>query len=176
MEVNDQGAPDWYMSVRVGLSCVEVKLREAADEDLPGLKIVRRQAIEHGFTDEYDREDFANLVAGDDLNLPDYVASDDHLVAVLESEVTVFAYGVFDQTNGRVMGIYTAPEYEREGWGTRLLNRFEEIAREGGDDALTATVPRNAQSFFEANGFRVVDEAQRNGLPALEMRKLLTSP
>lgn len=151
---------------------MDVRFREATAADLPALEVVRRQALEHGLSGEYDRPAVAAAVTAES-GFADAVADPERLVVVAESEVTAFAVGVCDLATGRVVGVYVAPEYEREGWGTRVVDRLEAAASEAGVTALTAAVPRNARGFFAASGFDAVGETDRDGLRAVAMRKRL---
>lgn len=150
---------------------MEVTTREANGSDVPSLEIVRRQAIEDGFSGAFDRSSFADLVAGDDAELPHWVDSPAYDVVVVESEVTILAYGVFDRERAVVRGLYTAPAYQREGWASRLLERFEGSARSVGHDAIEATVPLTARDFFQARGFEDQESVERQGIEARTMRK-----
>lgn len=153
----------------------EVRLTEAQPEDVPSLDIVRRQAIESGFTDAYERDDFADLVARPDPKLREWIESDRVMVLVVKSELTPFCYGVFNPASGDVMGLYAAENYEGEGHATRILGRFEEVGRERELPELTVEAPRNARGYFEHNGFQVRGrlESEETGLTLLEMAKPL---
>lgn len=152
---------------------MDVTLREAHAPDVPVLEIVRRQAIEHRFADEYDRSKVADLVAEAEADLPAWIESDHHDVILVESEVTVLAFGVLDRSMGVIEGVYTAPDYEREGWASRIVERMISLAREDGLDTLEATVPRPAEAFFLARGFEPGEKQERDGFPAQTMRKPL---
>lgn len=153
------------------VSTMDVTTREADGSDVPSLEIVRRQAIEDGYSGAFDRSSFADLVAGDDAELPHWIDSPAHDVAVVESEVTILAYGVFDRERAVLRGLYTAPAYQREGWASRLLDRFEASARSAGRDAIEVTVPVTALRFFQARGFEAQESVERKGVEARMMRK-----
>lgn len=130
-----------------------MNVREATISDVPALEVVRRQAIEAGFSDEYDRAAFADLVASADDRLPVWVDDPEWLVLVSESEVTPVGFGALDTATGEIGALYTTPEHEGKGSASTILKRFEQRARTAALDLLHATVPRNAVGFFERQGF-----------------------
>lgn len=130
------------------------ELREAAPEDQPGLDIVRRQAIEMGFSGTYERNQFADLVAQPDPRLPEWIQDEDKLVLVVTDELTPFAYGVYDTEEHRILGLYTGETYRQEGHASRILQAFEEHARSHNASAIRVNSPRNAVEFFAKLGYR----------------------
>jgi putative acetyltransferase len=139
-------------------------VREAIPKDLPSLDVIRQQAMEAGFTEHYPRADVADLVATPDERLHDWIASPDTLVLVAETDITPIGFGVYEAPLARILALYTAPEYQREGCASTLLERFERRARNDGKDRLQATVPLNAVGFFEHRGFERQRTTDRNGI------------
>lgn len=146
-------------------------IREATAGDVPSLEVIRQQAMEAGFTDQYPRSAFADLVATPDDRLHGWVEATDTLVLVAETGVTPVGYGVYERPSGRVLALYTAPEYQGEGWATRVLERFERRAREDGTEQLQATVPLNAVEFFLHRGFERRWRTERDGLSMVVVAK-----
>jgi len=56
-------------------------------------------------------------------------------------------------------GLYVAPERQRSGIGSRLLEAAEVAARGGGFDGLLVKAQRSAQTFFLARGFSLLPVA-----------------
>ncbi|CAN7239303.1 GNAT family N-acetyltransferase [Bradyrhizobium sp. LjRoot220] len=52
-------------------------------------------------------------------------------------------------------GLYTAPEYAGQGVGAALLDRFEELMRGRGFEAVCAEASTNALGFYLRRGYRV---------------------
>lgn len=148
-------------------------VRAADPADVSSMGVVRRQAVEAGFEGVYDRAAFAPLVASPDDDLGDWVASDDHLALVVETDVTVAAFGVYDRPDREVRALYTAPHYQGRGCATALLDRFEARAREDGASAVRVVAPRNAVPFFTARGFRRRGTVDRAGLRFRRLTKPL---
>lgn len=130
-----------------------MNVREADPADAPALDVIRQQAIEAGFTGTYDRDDFAELVASSDRDLPDRLGDPTWLVLVGESDVTPVCFAALETATGRIGALYTAPEHWGRGCASELLERFETRAREEGLDALRADATHNAVGFFEGRGF-----------------------
>lgn len=149
-------------------------IREATAEDVPSLEVIRKQAMEAGFTGQYPRAAFADLVASPDHRLPEWVGADNTLVLVAETDVTPVGYGVYEVQSGRILSLYTAPEYQNEGWASRILDRFEQRARAEGTDRLEATVPLNAVEFFRHRGFERRHTTEQDGLSKAVLTKSVT--
>lgn len=150
---------------------MEAEIREAVPDDVPSLEIIRRQAIESGFSDEYDRDGFAPLVAEADANLPEWVTDDATLVLVAETEITPVCFGVYERDESTISALYTAPDYQHHGCASALVDRFEREGRRLKADAIQVTAPRNAVPFFEKVGFDYVGERRRVGLDFVVLQK-----
>ena len=148
-------------------------VREAEAADVPTVEVVRRQAMEAGFEGVYDRADFAPLVASPSADLPSWVTAADHLALVVETDVTVVAFGVLDVPAGQIRALYTAPEYQRRGCASALLARFETRAADDGADTISVVTPRNAVGFFESRGFERQEPVERDGLACSRLTKPL---
>lgn len=146
-------------------------VREAVLADVPSLDVIRQQAMEDGFTARYARSEFAGLVASADERLPRWIADGDTTVLVAETPQTSTCFGVLEGPTGRLLALYTAPEYQGMGHASTVLHRLERLARAGGATRLSATVPLNAVGFFEHRGFARVGQSERAGLAMVEVRK-----
>ena len=150
-----------------------MEIREARASDVPSLEIVRRQAIESGFSGEYDRSAFAGLVAAPERKLPEWIEEPRYLTLIAETEISPLAFGTYDRDRATILALYTAPEEERRGLASALLERFEREARERGETELVAISPRGAVGYFFARGFERVGTAEWNGVSAYELTKSL---
>lgn len=149
------------------------EIREVTPRDVPSLEVIRRQAIEAAFEGTYDRADFAELVATSEADLVDWIESDTHLALLVETEVTTLAFGVYDCASRELRALYTAPDYQRHGCATALLDRFTDRATETGADEVGVVAPRTAVSFFEKRGFERRATVERDGLPFVRLTKPL---
>lgn len=152
---------------------MDVSVHRATQPDLPGLRILRSQAIEAACSDVYERQRFADLVVGNDDRLPAFLEDRATTVWIAETPVTPVSYVVFEPEAGDIHGIFTSPDYQREGFATLLLERVEQRLLDADCPTVQATVPTVAQSFFRANGFDERSEGEWRGLPAVVMGKSL---
>lgn len=145
---------------------MDVTIRAATVDDVPSLDILRRQALDAAFRDEYAQSVVTDLTASPDAALRSRVESDRYDVRLAETEVTVVSYGILDATACRLEGLFTNPAYQREGFAGLLLDR---LAADVDCERLSVRVPDPAVAFFEAAGFRTTGEAEWQGLPAHQM-------
>lgn len=139
--------------------------------DVPSLEVLRRQAVEAGFSEVYDRSDFADVVAGEEDAFPRWIDDDRFEAVVAETDVTVVGFGVLDRERCRVAALYTAPAHQGHGCGSRMLTHLEDAAREAGCTRLVVEAPRNADGFFADRGYEAVGDTTRWGLPMTERAK-----
>lgn len=152
----------------------KVTFREAKPEDLASLEIVRRQAIETGFTSVYDRSDFADLVAEPLPEMEEWVEDDQVEFILAETEFTPICFGAYDMENSSILAFYTAENYREEGHARRLYDYLETKAEQIGNDSISVESPLNAKGFFESLGFEEVERTQREGLEVVKMEKELS--
>ena len=149
---------------------MDVTVREARPPDAPTLEVLRRQAVDDAVR-TYTGEPSADALPGADLH--ERIDDDRYAVRVVETEVTGVSYAVLDREAGRLSELFTAPNYQREGFASVLLDRVGSVAADAGREALTAVAPAPARQFFLANGFEPVGEMEseaRFGLPATRYR------
>jgi GNAT superfamily N-acetyltransferase len=154
---------------------MDVTVRAADREDVPGLRILRSQAIEAACSGVYDRAAYADLVVATDDQLDAWLDDDSATVLVAETPITPVSFVVFAADSGVVRGIFTSPEYQREGFGSILLDRSEAQTQQAGTQSIRAAVPTIAVEFFAANGYEQAGSAEWHGLPAETMTKPLDS-
>ncbi|WP_135661965.1 GNAT family N-acetyltransferase [Halorhabdus rudnickae] len=149
---------------------MKVTIRTATVGDVPSLGILRGQAIEAACSDVYDRQQYADLVADPRTDLTTWIDSEAMTVLVAETEITPVAYAAFDEDTGEILSIATNTDYQREGFGSALVDRVEDRACKLNLDELGVSAPTVAVGFFEAQGFDVVGEDDWYGLPAKRLK------
>lgn len=149
---------------------MDVTVREAAPEDVPALDILRRQAVQAAVRGEYDPARVADIVAEAGAALDAIVDAPDHSVVLIETEVTVVGFASVDTSSWEILGIYTSPDYQGEGFASQVLARVREDAADAGATALTTTAPDSAVGFFESVGFDRTGSTTWHGVPAAELR------
>ena len=148
---------------------IDHSIRRASIEDLPGLRIIRSQAIEACYSGVFDRNQFADLVVGRDGRLK--ASLNDELVTVLvaETEQTPVGYTVVDEATGEISGIFTSPDVQGSGIGTRLLETAQRVLVDAGHDTIEAAVPEAVLPFFTQHGFQSQGATTWRDLPAIAM-------
>lgn len=147
---------------------MDVTIRAVEPSDVPGLGILRRQAIEATFRSDYDRAEFVDLVAGTDDDLEQWVHNEAVTVLLVETEVTPVSYAALDRETAELLALFTSPDYQEEGFATLLLDRIEERT----DVSTVETVaPEPAVGFFQRRGFEAIADAEWHGLPGKRMEK-----
>lgn len=147
------------------------QIRRANERDVPALEIVRRQAIEADFSEQFDRSDFATLVATPDRNLATWIAEESTRVLAAETATTIVGYGAIALDSGQVVALYTAPNYRGEGVGSDLLRRLTTAALEAGCTELSIDAPTTSQRFFEKHDFEPVEYRDEAGLRIVTLTK-----
>lgn len=150
-----------------------VSLRPATPSDVPTLEIIRRQAIEAGFSPHYPRHRYADLVATPDPDLPEYVERDAFVTVVAETPVTPAAYAAGRLADGELLAVYTTPDYERRGYGKRVVDRVADHVRQTGGERLFVWAPDHTRPFFEACGFQATEERTEDPVSQIRMERSL---
>lgn len=150
---------------------MDVTIRVARAEDVPALTILRQQALEAAYRDRLDSARVADIVARAGGDLPAWIADDARTVLLVETEVTAVGYGVIDDSATTLEALYVSPDYQREGFGSRLLDDLEASVRAG--TTIEATVPDHAVAFFEAQGYHRKGEAEWHDCAARHVCKEL---
>lgn len=149
-------------------------IRQPTLVDIPSLEVIRKQAMEDGFTDRYDRSNFAGLISTSNDNLREWISSDDKEVLAVETDITTIGFGAYDRSSARILALYTAPNYQGEGCASTLLEKFEHRARQDGRSQLAVTVPLNAIDFFEHRGFERQRTTEKDGLRMVSYTKSIS--
>lgn len=103
---------------------------------------------------------------------------DDEIRLLAELEGEVVGLGALVVAKSELRACYVVPEAARKGVGAALVYEIERIAREYGLTELELAASINAEPFYTALGYAVVDRAEhmlRSGLrmAAVRMRKNL---
>jgi putative acetyltransferase len=154
-----------------------VSLRSARDDDRKAIWGVHVEAI---------RELCAGWYAVEQIELwigrltPDSYRSAilNRVVVVAERDVDIVGFGQLDVARREIEAIYVVPALARQGLGSRLLRRLEEIARRQGAGRLGLCASLNAEAFYAAHAYRVVAREQQRltdavVLPCIRMEKVL---
>lgn len=156
-----------------------MRVREAASEDLEGIRAVAeaswerdyadlltRETVASGVNDWYDESTLAAQIVGE--RTPVLVAkgdsdSDSDGDGDVRSGVVGFAHGYVDADVGHVLRLYVHPVARRAGVGRRLLSATVAALRERGVGEVDATVlaaNEQGRAFYESQGFEQVGAAE----------------
>lgn len=103
---------------------------------------------------------------------------DGELRLLAELDGVLVGLGCLVVQNAELRACYVAPEAARKGVGSALVREIERIAREHGLDHLHLDASINAESFYSALGYEVVERGEHvwpsgQRMEAVMMRKAL---
>jgi len=142
-------------------------IREAAADDLEGVRRVARASWETDYPDILSRESVDEGIE-EWYDLDALAAEFDRgrtLLSVAEEdgEVVGFAHATWTGEEGHVLRLYVHPNHRDEGAGRALLERTETELRNRGVDRIDAMVLAEndlGRAFYEAFGFEEVDTGE----------------
>jgi putative acetyltransferase len=117
----------------------------------------------------------APLDAGNVQRMAGIIASQSELLLVAEID----GFGSIIPKNSELRAVYVHPDFGRKGIGNRILSALEDLARQYALAELTMDASLNAEEFYLAHGYVVVDRGDhplRTGarMRCVKMRKALT--
>lgn len=130
----------------------EQTIRPFDPADTNVLRELFAQSIEYLTSAEYDDDQRLAWIsaAEDPVVFEDRVWDADTFVVEVETEPAGF---VTVKDGGLIDLIYVHPYFVRQGVGSMLIEKAEEIARERGKTEISADVSDTARPFFEAMGY-----------------------
>lgn len=99
------------------------------------------------------------------------VQKGDVFVAEVDGEISGFAALLLEQDKAELDGLFVAPERQRAGIGTALVEAATHEARRRGLSLVTVVASPAARAFYERCGFAVEDVAETRFGPALRMSR-----
>jgi putative acetyltransferase len=88
--------------------------------------------------------------------------ADQEVRLIAELDGTPAGLGALVLANNELRACYVVPEAARKGVGTALVSEIERIARDGGLDRLELLASVNAEPFYAALGYHVVERTQHH--------------
>ena len=127
-------------------------------------------------TDSYNSEQSDYLVTSQKRIRYKYYNCEKILVAKFNNEYVGCA--ILNMISPEINGMYIHPKYVRQGIGTKLLKKLEELAIDKDYKVLYITSSMNAIKFYQSNGYRLVALSgfwsdNRLWIPCAEMKKRL---
>ncbi|GEM_PF-83990 len=137
-----------------------MKVRLASPDEAQRLWDIRNQAIRHGCRACYAAEVIA---AWTPETMPQAyrraVANNPFFVVDDPVSLRPVATGFLDLISGSVEAVFTLPAFLGQGIASRILQAIKEEAIQRGFTQLTLSSTPNACTFYEKNGFTVIEEA-----------------
>ena len=147
----------------------ELEIRPASQPDVPAIQQVAREAWEKtyaGYLGDFDRREIRGHMYSERALREDIGRRGSHVfAAAVEGAVVAFGEFVAEGASAEVVRIAVRPAWQRQGIATALLNRGLATLAADGASEVTAGIEREdepARSFFEAHGFRRVDDHGRD--------------
>ncbi len=133
----------------------EVSTRDYQTQDAPALAALFRAAILETGPAAYTAEQCAAWAASaDDAEAWAQRLQDNWVRVAVDEEGEIAGFGAI-RMPGHIDLIFTAPDYNRQGVGSLILEDLLELAAAMGAKQLTTTASEIARPFFEKHGFRV---------------------
>jgi len=86
---------------------------------------------------------------------------------------TIIGFGQLNLDTADIDAIYVHPSASRQGVGTALLRRLEDIARQHGLGSLRVAASLNSVPFYDAMGFHRKRETKFQLLPGVEIASVV---
>lgn len=156
-------------------------LRPARADDVCQIRSLHIAAIEVCGPHAYDEEQVAAWAEKETDPGPESVEGSNQHVIVAEIDDSVVGFGKLVPDHREVQAVYVHPEFTRQGIGSAILERLENLAVESGIETLELQSSLNAVEFYDVHGFSQVREnaveKQYNGtlvtIPVATMEKPL---
>ncbi|MGK7938660.1 MAG: GNAT family N-acetyltransferase [Crocosphaera sp.] len=126
--------------------------------------------------ESYKPEQINSLITSQKRIRYKYSNREEIIVAQFNHEYLGFA--ILDMISPQINGMYVHPHYSRQGIGTKLLKKLEELAISKDYKVLSVMSSMNAIKFYKKNGYHLVNLSgywsdHRVWIPCAEMKKTL---
>ncbi|WP_435948196.1 GNAT family N-acetyltransferase [Dryocola sp. BD586] len=137
-----------------------MKVRLASPHEAHALWNIRNQAIRYGCRESYTAETIAAWTPeAMPATFPRAVANNPFFVVDAPTNHRPAATGFLDLASGSVEAVFTLPAFLGQGMASRILQAIKEEAIKRGFTQLTLSSTPNAYTFYERNGFTLIQEA-----------------
>lgn len=152
---------------RIELRC---RIRKLCSEDLDSLSRIYSDSILQLGNEYYSAEQVTAWASfsADTEEFNAWLIDATTLVAVDTSD-TCLGFGSF-QSQGRVSSLFVAPEFQRMGLGSKLLERLMEEARSRAFAMITTEASEFSRPLFEKYGF-VITEVERSKFKGVDFTR-----
>ena len=138
---------------------IQYTIRKATEQDIPALVHVFQASVRHTASRDYTPEQIEAWTSrGTPARFLELFASGLWFFMAESDSCCVGFTSVSGE--GLLHSLFVAPEFQRKGVATALLERAVQAAREGGAENITAEVSITALPFFRKAGFTVIQEQE----------------
>ena len=133
-------------------------IREFKSSDAEKIIEVVNEATYKINSQDYSSSQIEALEPHDPDSIVNFAKSDEIYYIVAVKEDDVIGAGNIDLDGGEIKGIFVHPKHIREGVGTSLMEKLEDMAIRAGKEELKATSTVTAKKFYESQGFEIIEE------------------
>ena len=149
-----------------------MNIRQADHRDAEGIWCVQIAAIRQLCTSHYSATEIEAWAGPLQPGWYRNVIGERELFVAVEGE-TIIGFGQLNLNTAEVDAIYVHPAATRQGVGTALLRRLEDIARQHGLGALRLAASLNSVPFYDSMGFHRKRETRFPLLPGVEIASVV---
>lgn len=143
-----------------------MNIREYNESDAEAHAEVHRESVRQIASEDYSEE---IIEAWSDTSPEDSELEEEKVRFVAEKEGEIVGFSDYDLETNELSGLYVKPGFTGKGIGEKLLEKVEEDARENGLDSLWCKSTVTAKSFYQKNGYQLVEETVHE-IDGLEMK------
>lgn len=137
-----------------------MNIRQYREEDEVEALIKRAtQSVEPDSYSPEQQEHLENVIP--EMNL-DFAEKDRYFYFVAVEDGEIIGLAGFQRENGTLAGIFVEPEHMGEGFGSRLLEKIEDKAKEEGLNKMESLASLEAVEFYRKNGYEIIDERDQD--------------
>ena len=139
-----------------------VTVRPLRDDEVRLYLEIHERAIRGLATNHYSRDDIEGwVVQATDENLRRLALNADREIRlVAELDGRPVGIGAIVPESSELRAVYVSPEGTRQGCGSALVHEIERIARDNGVTRLTLHASLNAERFYAAVGYEVLQRTE----------------
>jgi putative acetyltransferase len=140
-----------------------VEIREATPAEARGIMLAHRSAVLCSAASQYSPEVLRDWDSGFDPDNEQVVKMMSETIAlgveptiVAEIGDTVAGFGTIIPKHAELRALYVHADFGREGVGSAIISRLEELAVQRGLSGLWLAASLNAEAFYVRHGYRVL--------------------
>lgn len=159
---------------------MNVNIRPAGVEDASEMADLLKESVTL-LSEDYSDEQIKAIA--DYFNTDFYreeIRDNQRVIYLAEAENKLVGYGSISANGMAISDIFVLPEYTRQGIGTLLLLKLEQIAIDKGTAKLWVMASLTARSFYASRGFEydkdsaLIDAETEVRIPCVDMTKVLS--